>query len=112
MDMTQEKVAEKAKITTKYYSNLERGTNKGRLEVYFNIAQALGVSLDSLTQDSLAPDSPAFSNLMGDRIKNFSHEQKELLTKFIDMLSEYDVSKKKAEMRDTPSSENSFSNDS
>ena len=94
MDMTQEKVAEKAKITTKYYSNLERGINKGRLEVYFNIAQALGVSLDSLTQDSLAPDSLAFSNLMGDRIKDFSHEQKEMLTKFIDMLSEYEINKK------------------
>lgn len=101
IDMTQEKVAEKANITTKYYSNIERGTNKGRLETYYNIAQALGVSLDSLTQDSLEPSSTAFSKLITEQIKDFNQSQKAMLSKFIDMLSKYEVNEKSTKTEHT-----------
>lgn len=47
-ELTQANVAEAADISEKYYANIERGASKGRLEIYYKISRALGVSLDEL----------------------------------------------------------------
>jgi DNA-binding XRE family transcriptional regulator len=47
-EMEQQEVAEKAGISVPYLSQLERGKQKGSVDVLNALAKALGVSLDDL----------------------------------------------------------------
>ena len=49
--MTQERLAEKAGISTNFLACIETGIKNGSFETYISIANALHVTLDTLTQD-------------------------------------------------------------
>ena len=49
--ITQEKLAEKAGISTSFYANLERGNRGMSIFVLADLAQTLGVSIDSLLME-------------------------------------------------------------
>ena len=48
LGMTQKEVAEKVGISLPFYGHIERGSRKASLETVINIANALGVSADTL----------------------------------------------------------------
>lgn len=48
LDKTQEEIAEKANISKNYLSKIETGKSAGRLDKYYSIAKALGVTIDML----------------------------------------------------------------
>ncbi len=53
MNLTQERLAEKANISASFLGHIERGSRKASLETLINIANALGVGTDKLLIDSL-----------------------------------------------------------
>lgn len=53
MNMTQERLAEKAGISASFLGHIERGSRKASLETLINIANALNVGTDKLLVDSL-----------------------------------------------------------
>ena len=50
-NITQEKLAEKVGISTNFLACIETGLKKGSFETYINIANALHVTLDTITYD-------------------------------------------------------------
>lgn len=52
MNLTQENLAEKAKISTAYMGQIERGEKRLSLENFVNIANALNCSTDELLRNS------------------------------------------------------------
>lgn len=91
LDLTQSQAAELADISEKYYANVERGANKARLEIYFKIAQALNISLDSLVSDDCSENSMAYMNYIISEVKHFSSAQKEMLHDLIQIINKYDI---------------------
>ena len=53
MGLTQKAAAEKSGISLPFYGHIERGSRKASLETLVSIANALGVSMDAILQDSL-----------------------------------------------------------
>lgn len=53
MNMTQERLAEKAGISASFLGHIERGSRKASLETLINIANSLNVGTDKLLIDSL-----------------------------------------------------------
>ena len=80
--MTQEELAEKSGITKWYISKIELGITHPRLETYYNIAQALNVTVDSFIYDNP-------KNIT----KSMSDGQKELSDNIVKLLKEYKISK-------------------
>ena len=86
MGLTQRTVAEKAGISLPFYGHIERGTRKASLETAVDIANALGVSLDLLLQDSLdVMTRPITSDVF------LSDHSRVLLTDIVGVLREHDV---------------------
>lgn len=94
LDLTQAQVAEAAGISTKYYANVERGENQARLAIYYNVARALGVTLDTLVQDSDDPVGASYTNYILSGINHFSKEQKAMLHDCIKMIEKYQIEEK------------------
>lgn len=93
---TQEELADKAGISANYLSNLETGQAAGRLDKYFNVAQALGVTVDMLINNISDQDfsnDRLFSNQIYPFISQLSINQRKMLVDFIELLSTYNVDK-------------------
>lgn len=56
LEMTQEKLAEKAGISLSFLGHIERGTRKASLDTVVKLSNALKVSPNLLLQDSLDDD--------------------------------------------------------
>lgn len=96
LDKTQEELAEASGISANYMSNLETGKSAGSLDKYYSIAQALGVTVDMLidnTSDRASGNDYLFSNQLFPLISSLSINQRKMLIDFIDMLSDYTVDK-------------------
>ena len=52
LDKTQEEIAEKANISKNYLSKIQTGKSAGRLDKYYSIAKALGVTIDMLIDNT------------------------------------------------------------
>lgn len=91
--LTQEKLAEKADISKNYLSELERGIRGGKLDVYYRLAYALGISLDVLV-DNVPQNSIMFSNYIFEKTKHFSKDQKKALDECIRFIDSYDMQKR------------------
>lgn len=52
LNKTQEELAEQADISKNYLSKLENAQARGRLDKYYSVAQALGVTVDMLIDNS------------------------------------------------------------
>lgn len=86
MGMTQKDVAEKVGISLPFYGHIERGTRKASLETMVSIANALGVSADTLLQDSLdIMTRPVVTDAC------LSDHSRALLTDIVGVLREHDV---------------------
>ena len=81
-EMTQEELAEKSGITKWYISKIELGITHPRLETYYNIAEALNVTINDFVYDNFdLPD-------------NLSKEQMDVGNEILNILKKYKIFKK------------------
>lgn len=64
---TQEKLAEKLSLSTRYISQLERGIAFGSATTIVNLCKALNISSDFLFDDLIGADNSSFNNFVDDR---------------------------------------------
>ena len=89
LDETQEEIAEKANISKNYLSKIETGKSAGRLDKYYSIAKALGVTIDMLidnTSNRASSDNQLFYNQLLSLISSLSLNQRKMLIEFIELL--------------------------
>ena len=89
LDKTQEEIAEKANISKNYLSKIETGKSAGRLDNYYSIAKALGVTIDMLidnTSNRASSDNQLFYNQLLSLISSLSLNQRKMLIEFIELL--------------------------
>lgn len=89
LDKTQEEIAEKANISKNYLSKIETGKSAGRLDKYYSIAKALGVTIDMLidnTSNRASSDNQQFYNQLLSLISSLSLNQRKMLIEFIELL--------------------------
>ena len=89
LDKTQEEIAEKANISKNYLSKIETGKSAGRLDKYYSIAKALGVTIDMLidnTSNRASSDNQLFYNQLLSLIFSLSLNQRKMLIEFIELL--------------------------
>ena len=84
--LTQEELAEKVGLSRNYISFLERGTKAPRLETLINIANALGVSANTLLLDVLDYDDKLQSIHISKEIECLSSKDKEIIYGVINVL--------------------------
>jgi transcriptional regulator with XRE-family HTH domain len=96
LNKTQEELAEQADISKNYLSKLENAQARGRLDKYYSVAQALGVTVDMLidnSSDRASGNDYFFSNQLLPLVSSLSVEQRKMLIDFIELLKDYDVDK-------------------
>ena len=96
INKTQEELAELADISANHLSALENGRSAGRLDKYYSVAQALGVTVDMLidnSSDRASGNDYFFSNQLLPLVSSLSVEQRKMLIDFIELLKDYDVDK-------------------
>ena len=89
LDKTQEEIAEKANISKNYLSKIETGKSAGRLDKYYSIAKALGVTIDMLidnTSNRASSDNQLFYNQLLSLISSLSLNQRKMLIEFIELI--------------------------
>lgn len=89
LDKTQQEIAEKANISKNYLSKIETGKSAGRLDKYYSIAKALGVTIDMLidnTSNRASSDNQLFYNQLLSLISSLSLNQRKMLIEFIELL--------------------------
>lgn len=89
LDKTQEEIAEKANISKNYLSKIETGKSAGRLDKYYSITKALGVTIDMLidnTSNRASSDNQLFYNQLLSLISSLSLNQRKMLIEFIELL--------------------------
>lgn len=64
---TQEKLAEKLSLSTRYISQLERGVAFGSATTIVNLCKALNISSDFLFDDLIGVDSSCFNDFVNDK---------------------------------------------
>ena len=64
---TQEKLAEKLSLSTRYISQLERGIAFGSATTIINLCKALNISSNFLFDDLIQSDSFSFNDLVDDK---------------------------------------------
>lgn len=92
LDKTQEEIAEKADISKNYLSKIETGKSAGRLDKYYNIAKALGVTVDMLidnTSNRVSSDDQLFYNQLSSSVSSLSLNQRKILIEFIELLNNH-----------------------
>ena len=84
---TQEKLAEKLSLSTRYISQLERGVAFGSATTIINLCKALNISSNFLFDDLIGNDSSSFNDLVDDKfltaymkLNNYNKEIVYLLT--------------------------------
>ena len=74
-DYTQEELAEKLQLSSRYISQLERGIAFGSASTIVNICKALNISSDFLFSDIIDNEAPKFNNMISE---NFLEDYLEL----------------------------------
>ena len=64
---TQEKLAEKLSLSTRYISQLERGIAFGSATTIINLCKALNISSNFLFDDLIDNDASSFNDLVDDK---------------------------------------------
>lgn len=96
MHKTQEELAELVGISANHMSALETGKSAGSLDKYYNIAKALGVTVDMLidnTSERASGNDSLFFNQILPLISSLSVNQRKMLIDFIELLKNYDINK-------------------
>ena len=91
---TQEELADSAGMSLNGLSNIERGKTAGKLDKYYNIAQALGITVDMLidgTANRISEEDALFSNRLFTLAFSLSLGQRKMLLDFIELLNNYTI---------------------
>ena len=86
LNLTQEKLAEAANITTAYLGQIERGERSLKLDKLISIANILGVTVDYLLSDYIEPDEDRQIDQIHQLFHNRTTEEKELAVNMIKLL--------------------------
>lgn len=87
LNLTQEKLAELAKISTPYMGQIERGEKRLSLENFVNIANALNCSTDELLRKSTKNNINARFNEIFNILKNSTDKDLEQVIDILKILS-------------------------
>ena len=82
--LTQEQLAEKANVSLYFLGEVERGVKSPGLKVFIAIADALGVSTDSLLRDSVSSASVYVNNEITKRLDTLSPKQRACAVEILD----------------------------
>lgn len=74
--LTQEQLSEKADISLYYLGEVERGIKAPSLKVFIAIADALGVSTDSLLRDSISSGNVYVNNEITKQLDKLTPKQR------------------------------------
>ena len=66
-DYTQEELAEKLSLSTRYISKLERGIAFGSAKTITNLCKALNINSDFLFSDLIQNDTPILNDMVDDK---------------------------------------------
>ena len=66
-DYTQEELAEKLSLSTRYISQLERGIAFGSAKTITNLCKALNINSDFLFSDLIQNDTPILNDMVDDK---------------------------------------------
>jgi transcriptional regulator with XRE-family HTH domain len=90
---TQKELADEVGTSKNYLSDIEIGRVGGRLDKYYGIASALGVSLDMLVSDinDVSMRNRLFLNQVSPLILNLNTEQRKMLTEYLELMMGYDI---------------------
>ncbi len=78
--ITQEKLAEKAGLSTQHMSNIENGNTKSSLPTIVRVANALSTTVDELLCDSVLHSKVAFSKNIAILLKDCSEYETRVLS--------------------------------
>lgn len=84
--LTQDDLAYLSGVSKQYLAVLESGNKRGRLGIYYRIAVALNVSLDSLTAGCAPQSSAVNDTALLSRINRYSTQQYEKLMDYMNFL--------------------------
>ena len=79
LGLSQEALAERVGISTTHMSHIETGSTKLSLQVFADIAAALGVRADELLQDAPASGKPAAAQQIADVLSRCTPQQAQAL---------------------------------
>lgn len=85
-NLTQEALAELAKISTPYMGQIERGEKRLSLENFVNIANALNCSTDELLRQSMENNNVAQLSEIKQILQNVSSKEAEKITEILKIL--------------------------
>lgn len=92
LGLKQAEVCEKAELSDKYLSNIERATSIMSIDVLIRICEALDTTPNFLllgaTEDR---NNPSYEKHLSERIHNLSQRQKEIVYSFIDWISQQET---------------------
>lgn len=89
LNLTQEKLAESANITTAYLGQIERGERGVRLDKLIVIAQTLGVTIDFLLKDYVSSLDDLYIDQIRQLFYEMNNHDKELAVNIIKLLFSY-----------------------
>ena len=89
LNLTQEKLAESANITTAYLGQIERGERGVRLDKLIVIAQTLGVTIDFLLKDYVTSSDDLYIDQIRQLFYEMNNHDKELAVNIIKLLFSY-----------------------
>lgn len=78
--LTQQQVAEKIGVEPSHISNVERGITKPSLKAVVDIAEVLGVTVDSLVYDSLSQERNHYLDSLEAVVKKATPKQLRVIT--------------------------------
>lgn len=89
LNLTQEKLAEDVNISTAYLGQIERGERSLTLDKLIPLANRLGVTVDFLLAEYVAPNDDNSLNLIRQLFNGRTAEEKELAVNMIKLLFSY-----------------------
>lgn len=89
LNLTQEKLAEDVNISTAYLGQIERGERSLTLDKLILLANRLGVTVDFLLADYVAPSEDRSLDLMRQLFRGRAVEEKELAVNMVKLLFAY-----------------------
>jgi transcriptional regulator with XRE-family HTH domain len=89
LNLTQEKLAEDVNISTAYLGQIERGERSVTLDKLIPLANRLGVTIDFLLADYIAPDSDMSLNRLAQLLQDKTDAEKEMAVNVVKLLFSY-----------------------
>ncbi|MGG1518756.1 helix-turn-helix transcriptional regulator [Paenibacillus oryzisoli] len=79
LKLSQEQLAELSGISSTFMGHIERAERTPSLETVIKLANALGVTVDSLLQDSIKATSDTFINHFSHLVNGLDNSQKQMI---------------------------------